>query len=116
MKGKRSGLFFRKRVFLNPTSTGETSYILVEAESSRNGEYNWGHYMITLADCRRRVQIEFFLGTKRARRASLRKINLLIAVLTRFRDALLREHELIEKYEKQEKTTKRKGGKANANH
>ena len=39
--------------------------------------------MLTIADCRRRVQIEFFLGTKRERRRSLAKINLLMAILTR---------------------------------
>jgi hypothetical protein len=102
----------RKRVFLNPVSTGHTSYILAEAESSRNGEYKWGHYMLTLADCRRRVQLEFFLGTKRARRVSLAKIDLLIEVLTRFRDALIKENELIEKFEQ---SGSRKRRPANAN-
>ena len=97
---KRRSLFFRIRSFLNPISTGHTAYILVEAESSRNGEYQWGTYMLTLADCRRRVQFEFFLGTKRARQLSLKKINLLIDVLTRFRDALVKEIELIEKASK----------------
>ena len=53
--------------------------------------------MLTIADCRRRVQLEFFLGTKTARRISLKKINLLIEVLTRFRDALVTESTLIEK-------------------
>lgn len=96
MSRKRSSRFFRIRTFLNPISTGETSYVLAEAESSQNGEDKWGVYLLTLADCRRRVQLEFFLGTKQARRASLRKINLLIKVLTRFRDALIRESELID--------------------
>jgi hypothetical protein len=88
---------FRKRLFLNPISTGQTSYILAEVESSRSGEYKWGHCMLTLADCRHRIQLEFFLGTKQARRISLKKINLLIDVLTRFRDALQKEIALIEK-------------------
>ena len=35
---------FRKRSFLNPTSTGFTSFILAEAESSDNGAYEWGNY------------------------------------------------------------------------
>lgn len=100
MSRKRRSLFFRKRLFLNPISTGETSYVLAEAESSQNGEYKWGVYLLTLADCRRRVQLEFFLGTKRARQLSLKKINLLIEVLTRFRDALVKEIELIEKASK----------------
>jgi len=53
--------------------------------------------MLTIADCRRRVQIEFFLGTKRERQRSLAKINLLINVLMRFRNALAKEIALIEK-------------------
>jgi hypothetical protein len=98
MTRKRKSLFtFRKRAFLSPISTGQTSFILAETESSNNGEYKWGHHMLTLADCRRRIQLEFFLGTKQARRSSLKKINLLIDVLTRFRDALANEIALIEK-------------------
>jgi hypothetical protein len=96
-RNRRSLFTFRKRAFLNPISTGQTSFILAEAESSNNGEYKWGHYMLTIADCRRRIQLEFFIGTKRARRSSLKKINLLIDVLTRFRDALANEIALIEK-------------------
>ena len=104
-------LFFRKRTFLDPTSTGNTSHVLTEVESSQSGEYKWGTNMLTIADCRRRIQLEFFLGTKRARRISLAKINLLIEVLTRFRDALLKENGLIEKFEQ---TGKQKRRHANA--
>lgn len=91
--------FYRKRVFLASISTGHTSYILTEAESSRGGEYKWGHYMLTMADCRRRIQLEFFLGTIRARRESLRKIDLLIKQLEQFRTALRAEANLIHQYE-----------------
>ena len=97
MDRKRSVYTFRKRLFLNPTSTGYTSYILAEVESSDGGAYNWGNYLLTLADCKRVVQFEFFLGTKQARRIALRKINLLINVLTQFRYALAKEIALIEK-------------------
>ena len=88
---------FRKRFFIDSIATSHTSHILAEVESSRNGEYQWGHYMLTLADCRRRIQWEFFLGTKQARRNSVRKINLIIGLLIRFRDALQKEIDLIEK-------------------
>ena len=90
---------FRKRLFLNPISTGYTSHILAEIESSRGGENKWGHCMLTLADCRHRIQLEFFLGTKHGRRNSLRKINLLIDILTGFRDVLQTEIASIEKGE-----------------
>ena len=90
---------FRRRSFLNPISTTHTSYIDAVVESSENGEYKIGSNMLTLADCHRVVRIEFFLGNKRNRRRSLAKINLLIDILTRFRDALIKESELIEKAE-----------------
>ena len=95
--------FFRKRVFLASISTGYTSYILAEVESSRGGENKWGHCMLTIADCRRRIQLEFFLGTVRARRESLRKLDLLLNVLGSFRKALLAEAQTITEFERAEK-------------
>src|ERR1044072_2514916 len=83
--------FFRKRVFLASISTGHTSFILAGSESSRGGENKWGHCMLTIAYCRRRIQLEFFLGTVRARRESLRKLDLLLKVLGSCRSALLTE-------------------------
>ena len=92
--------FFRKRVFLASISTGHTSFILAEVESSRGGENKWGHCMLTIADCRRRIQLEFFLGTMRARRESLRKLDLLLSVLGSFRNALLTEARAITEAER----------------
>lgn len=103
---------FRKRLFLSPVSTGHTSYILAEAESTRGGEYKWGHYMLTIADCRRRIQLEFFLGTARARRASLAKIDLLVKQLEQFRIALRQEADLIKQYEAKQKAKQRKSNRA----
>ena len=98
----------RKRVFLASVSTGHTSYILAEVESSRGGEYKWGHCMLTIADCRRRIELEFFLGTMRARRESLRKLDLLLKVLGSFRKALIAEAQLITEYERTGKRAKTK--------
>ena len=103
---------YRKRVFLASISTGHTSYILTEVESSRRGEYKWGHCMLTMADCRRRIQLEFFLGTLRARRESLRKIDLLIEHLEQYRTALRTEADLIEQYEAKQRPKKQKSNKA----
>ncbi|HET8783296.1 MAG TPA: hypothetical protein VFM63_12810 [Pyrinomonadaceae bacterium] len=94
--------FYRKRTFLASVSTGHTSYILTEVESSRGGEYKWGTCMVTIADCRRRIQLEFFLGTVRARRESLRKLDLLLKVLSSFRKVLVAEAQLITEYERAE--------------
>lgn len=88
---------FRKRAFLNPISTNQTSHIHAHVESSHDGAYRWGDNLIYLADCKRVIELEFFLGTERHRRISLAKINLLIDVLTSFRDALAREIALIER-------------------
>ncbi|HEX5602501.1 MAG TPA: hypothetical protein VFX63_08125 [Pyrinomonadaceae bacterium] len=90
---------FRKRIFLSPISTGHTSHILAEVESSNEGEYRWGTNMLTIADCHRSVQLEFFLGTRRTRQLSLAKIDLLIRILTSFRAALAKEIAAIEKGE-----------------
>lgn len=98
--------FYRKRTFLASVSTGHTSYILTEVESSRGGEYKWGTCMVTIADCRRRIQLEFFLGTMRARRESLRKLDLLLKVLSSFRKVLLAEAQLITEYERAERRAK----------
>ena len=62
--------------------------------------------MVTIADCRRRIQLEFFLGTRRARRESLRKLDLLLNVLNSFRKVLLAEAQLITEYERAEKRGK----------
>ncbi|HKS10988.1 MAG TPA: hypothetical protein VJS13_15675 [Pyrinomonadaceae bacterium] len=104
--------FFRKRVFLASVSTGHTSYILAEVESSRGGEYKWGHCMLTIADCRRRIQLEFFLGSVRARRESLKKLDLLLKVLGAFRDVLLSEAKAITEYERTDKRGETKKLKA----
>ncbi|HET6979409.1 MAG TPA: hypothetical protein VFI24_23960 [Pyrinomonadaceae bacterium] len=103
--------FFRKRVFLASISTGHTSYLLAEVESSRGGEYKWGHCMLTIADCRRRIQLEFFLGTVRARRESLRKLDLMLKVLGSFRNALLAEAQAITEYERATKIKPQKSTK-----
>ncbi len=91
---------YRKRVFLSPVSTGYTSYVFAEVESSDGGEYKLGNYILILADCRRRIELEFFLGTARTRRQSLAKLDLLLEVLEAFRTALGTEAELITDYEK----------------
>jgi hypothetical protein len=95
-----SSFTLRRRVFLASVSTGFTSYVFAEVESSQGGEYRYGHYMLSLADCRRRIELEFSLGTARARRQSLAKVDLLIEVLNAFREALVKEAQLIARFER----------------
>lgn len=87
---------FRKRAFLNPTSTNTTSYIFAYVESSNNGAEKWGGNLLVIADCHRAIELEFCLGDERHRQLSLQKINKLIDTLTSFRDALTKEIALIE--------------------
>jgi hypothetical protein len=88
---------YRKRAFLDPASTNHTSYILAHVENSHGGTEKYGTNLIFIADCHRVIQLEFYIGTKEHRRISLRKIDLLIDVLTRFREALAKEIAQIEK-------------------
>lgn len=94
---RKSIYAFSKRVFLNPASTQLTSYIQAHVQTGYGGPDQWGDNTVIIADCKRVVQLEFFLGSKRHRRMSLAKINLLIKVLMQFRRALIKEIRLIEK-------------------
>jgi len=93
---RKSIFAFEKRAFLNPVSTHSTSYIQAHVETGHEAPYKWGDNMIITADCELAIKLEFFLGTKQARRISLAKINLLIETLTAFRDALTKEITSIE--------------------
>ena len=90
---------FSKRAFLNPASTHLTSYIQAHVQTGHEGPDKWGDNRVIMADCKRVIQLEFFLGSKRERRMSLAKINLLIKVLMQFRRALAKEIRLIERGE-----------------
>src|SRR5688572_6857691 len=110
--GHSNRFTYRKRTFLMPASTGIPSYVLAEIESSYEGEYNGGHYMITLADCRRQIQLEFPLTTARSRQQSLAKIDLLLEVLIDFGAALQKEAQLIDNWPQETKRQKPKARKA----
>lgn len=87
----------RKRHFLNSILTDHTSYIAVLCESSCDGDNANGLYMITIADCRRIVELDFSLHSAKYRKQSLHKIDRLIDTLGAFRVALHKEAELISK-------------------
>jgi hypothetical protein len=89
---RKSIYAFSKRAFLNPATTHLTSYIQAYVQTGDK----WGDNTVLIADCKRVVQLEFFLGSKRHRRLSLAKIDLLIDVLTQFRAALVKEIQSIE--------------------
>lgn len=88
---------YRKRLFLNPIKDGAPAFIQAVADDSDNGAYLLGNYVLIIADCDRRVTLEFSLANKYLRKRNLAKANRLVKVLTDFRDALAREIALIEK-------------------
>ena len=90
---------FSKRAFLNPASTHLTSYIQAYVQTGDK----WGDNTVLIADCKRVIQLEFLLGSKRHRRLSLAKIDLLIDILTQFRAALAKEIQTLEKGKQQPK-------------
>ena len=88
---------YRKRVFLNPISLSAPSFIQAVADSSDEGTYLLGSYILIIADCDRRIMLEFCLANPRQRKMSLDKIDRLLKVVNEFRDALHAEAELIDK-------------------
>lgn len=87
---------YRKRAFLNPITTGQPSFVFAVAESSEGGKDESGNYVLTVADCKRMVELEFPLTSPRLRKQSLAKIDLLAEVVNRFKNAIHAEANLIE--------------------
>jgi hypothetical protein len=91
------GMAYRKRVFLNPISLGAPSFIQAVADSSYDGTEALGNYILIIADCERRIMLEFGLGNARQRKLSLDKIDRLAKIVNEFREAVQAEAKLIEK-------------------
>src|SRR5687768_11083258 len=90
---------YRKRIFLNPISDGAPAFIQAVADSSDNGSYLLGNYLLIIADCDRRIKLEFTLSSKHARRKARAKVDRLAAVVNAFRDHVLKESKLIDNAE-----------------
>jgi hypothetical protein len=88
---------YKRREFLNPVESHFNSFIAAIVESSDEGTYLMGNYIVTLADCKRAVQFEFPLANGYLRRISVRKAELLADTFANFRDALKVEADLITK-------------------
>ena len=88
---------YRKRAFLNPISTGQPSFVFAVAESSEGGKKGDGNYVLTVADCKRMIELEFALTSPRMRKQSLAKIDLLAEIVNRLKDMIHAEAELIDR-------------------
>lgn len=63
-----------KRQWLNPSGSDATGYIYWGVRQEDFGGY---YAMFKLADCSRIVSLDIYLGSKRERRVSLKKLNLI---------------------------------------
>jgi hypothetical protein len=88
---------YLKRVFLNPISEGAPSFIQAVADDSDEGTYKLGNYLLIIADCERRIMLKFHVTSPRSRKKARAKIERFTKVVNEFRDALIKEIELIEK-------------------
>ena len=91
---------YLKRVFLNPIKEGAPSFIQAVADSSDEGTYLLGNYLLIIADCDRRIMLHFHVSSPKARRQARAKIDRLVQVVSNFRNALIKELELIDNAEK----------------
>ena len=91
---------YYKRAFLAHAASNVNSYIIAEVESSDEGTYPLGVYMLTIADCNKQIELEFSLESTRARRRSLARAELLAELITGFRDNLQEEAKRIEQVSK----------------
>jgi hypothetical protein len=95
---------YNKRMFLGSLSNDSTAFIQATAESSFNGEDPLANFVLILADCHRRVMLEFCLSSAFMRKRSLAKLDRLVKVINEFSDAVHKEASLIEKQQSKAKS------------
>ena len=93
---------YRKRVFLNPISLSAPSFIQAVADSSDEGTYLLGNYLLIIADCHRNITLEFSLANTQQRKINLDKIDRLVKVVNEFSAAIHAEAKLIAEHEKRD--------------
>ena len=93
---KQNNRPYAKRIFLNPIADGAPAFIQAVADSSNNGTYKLGNYLLIIGDCRRNVTLEFALSSKTARAKARVKIERFAAVVNEFREHVLKELDLID--------------------
>jgi hypothetical protein len=87
---------YRKRAFLNRITTGQPSFVFAVADSSEGGKKSYGNYVLTVADCKRMIELEFPLTNPRLRKQSLAKIDLLAEIVNQLKDTIHVEADLID--------------------
>ena len=94
---------YRKRMFLSSISTDSTAFIQATAESSFNGHDQLANYVLIIADCNRRIMLEFALTSEYMRKRNLAKLDRLVKVINEFSEAVHAEAELVDKHHSKDK-------------
>lgn len=89
MKGRKARVLLYVRKFLNSPGTHAGAYIIAKVTScsqdKKDGYINRAYCQLDLADCSRVISLDFGVGDP----SSLRKLDVLVDTLVRFREALV---------------------------
>ena len=88
---------YNKRMFLSSISKDSTAFIQATAESSYDGTDALANFVLIIADCNRRIMLEFLMSSAYMRKRNLAKLDRLVKVINEFSDAVHAEAKLIEK-------------------
>jgi len=89
---------YSKRMFLSAGSNEDsTAFIQATAQSSYNGQDPLAHFTLIIADCHRRIMLDFALTSVYLRKRNLAKLDRLVKVINEFSEAVHAEAKLIEK-------------------
>jgi len=89
---------YSKRLFLSPVSSDDsTAFIQATVESSYNGTDALANFVLIIADCNRRIMLEFLMSSAYMRKRNLAKLDRLVKVINEFSEAVHAEAKLIEK-------------------
>ena len=90
---------YKKRMFLSSISLDSTSFIQATAENSFNGSDSLANFILIIADCKRRIMLEFVMSSEYMRKRNLAKLDRLVKVINEFSEAVHAEAELIDKWQ-----------------
>lgn len=103
---------FKKRKFLNRDET-KSAHIIAVVENTEFGENGqlWGaNAFLDIVDCNRKATLEFYMDSKKDAEKALKKVDLILELITEFKAALEHEAEIIASYKNPKKETDNTNG------
>jgi len=104
-------VLYKKRAFLNSDSYGGSAHVIAEVTYDDCCGVSAN---LHIADCTRAIDLSFPTHDAKARANSLRKVGMLIEVLTKFEEAILEGVPYAEEAERKSKEERKKRRKAKA--